>query len=210
MSIDNIYEQEVLEDKVATMLSEHKFYKLALPIVRDYLTDPVGRDSWEHHYACLHAAVLHSNTGNTVPRSMRNRFCEAVIDHYREEIRQEEQYKVESEAITLDISTTTTQSEELRTLAEAAHAIIIKLNQEETKTMTIKVETFTFVNGSRFDTTTDEVCYGLIKTAESQIDKLKAMKTQPKSAAKTISKLEQGIADLVQLMDKRTEDTNDE
>jgi len=74
-----------VEYKINTMIIESKFYKLALNRVKQYFADPSKEDNWEMHYKVIHYCVLQSNTGNTVPHCMRNRFCEGIIEHYREE-----------------------------------------------------------------------------------------------------------------------------
>jgi len=175
---------------------------------------------------------------------MRNRFCEGIIEHYREEatsVQDEDPYDVvcgncgerrgehftsASGAINcpdhLGIFSATSESRELKLPIPTAHITdpacnklyiegselhslhIVQPTKEET-TM-IKVTTMTLVNGHDFSKKSDEECYDLIKSAEKDIDRLKAMKTQPISAKKSISELEDGIADLVKLMDARTED----
>ena len=180
--------------KLMELVSERRFYALALDTVRQYYN---GGLLFSEYETLIHRHVLTINKGYTVPHRIKGRFADAVCEYYLDEV--------------MSLKNAAPPPTAHITDPACATLTIIEPNQpEETITMTIKVETITFVNNIKFDDLSNTLCYDHIKNAEKQIDKLKAMKTQPKSAIKTISELEQGIADLVQLMDKRTEATNDE
>lgn len=78
-------------------------------------------------------------------------------------------------------------------------------NKPTTKdtTMTIKIETKTFLNGSDISGFTEAALFIQLSEAEREIEKLKAIKTQSKKIAARIAELEQGCIDLATAIDAR-------
>lgn len=67
----------------------------------------------------------------------------------------------------------------------------------------IKIETHTFVNGTKIQDLSQDIIVDIIARAERELDKMKSVNTQTRALKAKIAKLEGEIARLVELSDER-------
>ena len=68
----------------------------------------------------------------------------------------------------------------------------------------ITIERRVFINGADLSNVCDDTAFQHIANAEKEIERLKALKAQPKALATRIAKLQEGIDALVEALDARS------